>query len=245
VAAGALAAVLAVSMGTPLLLLISELPSLSDAARARGGGLGAIGNSLLVSAGSAALALAVAWPASAVVASRSRPALIALATLLLVPQCVPASAYGIAWVEMSSARGLPMDALGWLGPTLCLAARLGGPACLFLAAARLALPAEMLEAARIQEGRSLHRGLWIAAPQLVPPAVAAAGILLALSLNAVGILVLTVPPGFEVLPLRADNLLHYGLPEEAIALAIATAVLATAPALLLVGAARLLRSRSL
>jgi len=138
-----------------------------------------------------------------------------------------------------------MDSLGWLGPALCLAARLGGPACLFLAAARLALPAEMLEAARIQEGRSFRRGLWIAAPQLAAPALGAAGILLALSLNAVGLLVLTVPPGFETLPLRADNLLHYGLPEEAIALAIATALAAIAPALLFVGAARVVRSRSL
>jgi len=45
-----------------------------------------------------------------------------------------------------------------------------------------------------------------------------------------------------VLPLRTDNLLHYGLPEEAIVLVLATAALAAAPALALLWAARRLGS---
>ena len=225
----------------PLLILAASLPSFQTASRALGGGMGAMGNSLSVSGAAAGLALLLAWPASSVLAGSSRSTLVAVSTLLLLPQCVPASAYGIAWVELAAQLGPAgnriADQIGFLGPALCLAVCLAGPATLFLAGGRLALAEEAMEAARLQEARGLRRDIVIAAPQLASMALATAAILGALAMNAVGILVLTVPPGFEVLPLRTDNMLHYGLPEEAITLVLATAAVAAAPAVLLLLAA--------
>lgn len=100
-----------------------------------------------------------------------------------------------------------------------------------LAGARRSLPLEPIEAASIVQPSAWRRWVWVEFPLLGPSVAGIAGVVFALALNDAGILVLTVPPGREVLPLRVDNLLHYGLPEEAVALAMFTAGSAAIPAL--------------
>jgi ABC-type Fe3+ transport system permease subunit len=227
----------------PLVRLLLALPSGDDALRAWHGGLRAVGNSLMLSAMTAVVAVGIGWLASAAVVRCSRRALIAWVALLLLPLMVPASAFGIAWAQLTSLFVPWLASLTAASPVLCLVARLAGPATLFLAVARLGIPAETLEAAAIQDGRASSIERLVVLPHLAPFGLAAVGLLGALALNQVEILVLTVPPGFEVLPLRTDNLLHYGLPEEATLLALTTALAAVLPAFAMIVLARVLRRR--
>jgi ABC-type Fe3+ transport system permease subunit len=233
-----------VLVAPPWLRHLRAVGDAEAAGRAVLGGTEALLNSLALSLLAAGLAVLLGWAASPRLTQGPRWWRALLAAALLLPLFVPASAFGIAWIELRSWSGLPLPALQLLDPALCLGARFGGLAALYLAGVRLTLVAEPLEAARLQEASGLRRWLRIERPLLLPAALAAAGILVALNLNATGILVLTAPPGFEVLPLRVDNLLHYGLPEEASALALATAVAAALPVIVGLAAHRALRRRS-
>jgi len=227
----------------PMLGLLSAAdatPQTLDALRA---GAPALANSLATTAASVLIAIGLGVAASGALV-RARPATRALLSmLLLVPVCLPAPAYAIAWVALAAAwppalrDGLA--SLPALVPAFCIAARWAGLVALLAAAARLALPRSALDAARLQEGSAVRRFLRVELPLVVPVLLAAAAILSALSQGAIGILVLTVPAGFEVAPLRIDNLLHYGAREQAVALAVASAALAAGiPLALAIAASR-------
>lgn len=210
-----------------LLGTLEATPQSLDALRA---GAPALLNSLATTALSVGIALALGVAASGPLARASAGGRALLATWLLVPVCLPGPAYAIAWVELVGAwapalRG-GLASVPALVPALCIGARWAGPVALLVAAARSALPRGLLDAARIQEGSALRRLLRIELPLVAPVGLAAAAIVAALVQSATGILVLTAPPGFEVAPLRIDNLLHYGAKEQAVALALASAGLA-------------------
>ncbi len=228
-----LALLLLAVLAPPFARLLLDLPPTLEAARALGEGRGPIANALTTAGLAALLSFALAWPASAALSQRSRRGIALLAIPLLLPLSIPGAAYGIGWVELASRLGLAILP-GPLAPALCLAARFAGLCALLLAAARLRLPKAPLDAARIQEGRRLRRSLVVDTPPLVPVILACGTALFAFSLHAVAIHVLTAPPGFELLTVRVDNLLHYGLPGEARALALAAAALAAAPVAILV-----------
>jgi ABC-type Fe3+ transport system permease subunit len=230
--AGAAAGVALVALAPPWFGMLAPM-QLPVAFRAiLGGGWSATVNSIAVSSLAALVALGLAWPAARVVAKLEGRLFIACATVLLIPLFVPASAYGIGWVEFGTAAGGMVTALGHLGPGLCLASRFGGTAALVLAAVQRQLPRESCEAAVLYQPRAWRRWVGIEMPFVGPAAAASGTVIFALSMNATGILVLTMTPGAELLPLRIDNLLHYGLPEEASALATLAALIAALPALL-------------
>jgi ABC-type Fe3+ transport system permease subunit len=226
----------------PVLGLLSRLETAPGTLLALRAGAPALANSLATAACAVALALALGSAASGALLRAKPRSRCALAMLLLVPLCLPGSAYAIAWVELSAIwpRALkdPLASLPALLPALCIAARWSGPVALLMTAARLALPRGAIEAAFLQEGSRLRRFLRIELPLVAPVVLASCAILFALSQSAVGILVLTAPPGFEVATLRIDNLLHYGASEQAVALAIASAALAAIAPLVLAGVAR-------
>lgn len=235
-------AVLALVLVLPWLRILTGMPGLQAGRRAVAGGFDAIANSILLSVLAALLTLCLAWPASGRLVRGPTWRRAGLAVLLLVPLFVPASAFGISWVETANRWGLTAGRLGLLAPALCLAARLGGATALFLAGVRLSLPLETMEAALVFEGNPVRRWFWIELPMLLPYLAAVFGVLVALDLNAVDLLVLTVPAGYEILPLRIDNLMHYGLPEEASVLALVAGFLAAGPILVGAGIHRMLKA---
>ena len=207
----------------------------------------ALANSLAVSACAVLPALVLGAAASGPVVRAGPRFGAGLAMLLLLPMCLPGSAFAIAWVEL----------LGWLppplrtalsvapplAPALCIAARLAGVVALLLAAARLAVPRGAREAALLAESSATRRFLRTELPMVAPVALVAAAIVAALANAAAGTLVLTAPPGFEVAPLRVDNLLHYGAHGQAIALSAAGAGLTMGATLALAIAGGALRRR--
>jgi ABC-type Fe3+ transport system permease subunit len=231
----------------PVVGLVSQLEATPRSVDALRAGWPSLRNSLSISVLSLLLALGLGAAASGPLVRAGTALRCLLATLLLLPVCVPSPAYAIAWVELVSAwapglRGV-LASLPALVPALCIAGCWAGPVALIVAAARIALPKNALDAARIQEGRALRRFLRVELPLVAPAALVGAAFVTALAQSATGILVLTAPPGFEVAPLRIDNLLHYGAREQAVALAIGSAVLASGLPLALVGAARAVSRR--
>jgi ABC-type Fe3+ transport system permease subunit len=231
----------------PVIGILSQLEASQRSVDALRTGWPALGNSLATTSLSLLLALGLGVAASGPLVRARTAWRCLLATLLLLPICLPGPAYAIAWVELVStwAPGLRggLASLPPLVPALCIAGCWVGPVALLVAAARIALPRNALDAARIQEGRALHRFLRVELPLVAPVALVGAAFVAALAQSATGILVLTAPPGFEVAPLRIDNLLHYGAREQAIALAVASAALASGLPLALVGAARVASRR--
>jgi len=244
---GAAWGTLLAAISPPLCFLLARFPGVQASLFALESGWDATVHSIFIAAMTVCGTLALAVPGSAGLASCRQRWLSPIVALLILPYCVPASAYGIAWVElvgrfMPSSTALP-EYVNAFPSCLCLSIRFAGPTVLLLAGARRALPREAIQAAMLQESRATRRFIWIELPLMAPAILGCAAVLLALSLNAVDLLVLTVPPGFDVLPLRTDNLLHYGVPEEASILAFATAVLAAVPAAGLMGGSRLLWGR--
>ncbi len=234
---GRLVAILLVVAGVlvvvlpPLVGLLGSLPVGRALRRAIGSGMPAAANSVGIALVATFVCLMFAIPVSARLVALQPKRMALTSAALLLPVFVPASAFGIAWVELEAVMGRPVSRFGLVGPALCLAAHLGGAATLMLAGARRSLPLEPIEAASIVQPSAWRRWVWVEFPLLGPSVAGIAGVVFALALNDAGILVLTVPPGREVLPLRVDNLLHYGLPEEAVALAMFTAGSAAIPAL--------------
>jgi ABC-type Fe3+ transport system permease subunit len=210
-------------------------------------GAPALVNSLTATACAAGLALALGVAASGALIRATLGSRAVLAILLLLPACLPGPVYGIAWVELMSVAPavlrVALASLPALGPALCLAARWAGVVALLVAAARRALPTSALDAAALQQGSAARRFVRIELPWIAPALLASGAVLCALAQSAVGVLVLTVPPGFEVAPLRIDNLLHYGSRADAVALAVACAVFAAALPLALAAAARRVGNR--
>ena len=226
----------------PAVGLLGPLGSTPEGFRALRAGAPALANSMLTTMIAVLFAFALGVLASGAVV-RARPAgrSLLVATLLL-PACLPGPAFAIAWVELLTLLPASFQDTSsvWppLNPALCLAARWAGLAALLIAAARLALPQDLLDAARLQEGSPLRRAWHVELPLVAPVLVSAAALVAALCHGAVGTLVLTVPAGFEVAPLRIDNLLHYGAREDATALAVAAATLGAGIPLAMALAAR-------
>jgi ABC-type Fe3+ transport system permease subunit len=230
------------STAWPVFGLSSQVEATTRTLAALHSGASALVNSATVGVFSLVLALTLGSVASGAIA-RTRPGTRPLlAMLLLLPVCLPDSAYAIAWVELAAVWPAALrEGIGRvpaLVPALCIAARWTGAVALLVAIARLALPGRALDAARLQERSALRRLVRVELPLVAPVVLATAAILFALSQSAVGILVLTAPPGFEVASLRIDNLLHYGAREQAIALALASAASAAGVPLALAWAAR-------
>ncbi len=229
---------LTVTVGLPfagLFLGIERVPEALGAIRSSGG---AIGHSLGIALAGASLCPLLGLAASELIVRAPARARRALAAVLLLPLCVPSSAYAIAWVELGREWG-PFTVLpAFLEPALCLVGRWAGPAALLLAAARLSLPRGLREAALLQEESDIWRFLRVELPLIAPLALVASAAVAADSLAASGLLVLTVPPGIELLPLRVDNLIHYGERGAAAALALTQAILSAGLFLGLLGLAR-------
>jgi ABC-type Fe3+ transport system permease subunit len=231
----------------PALGLVSQLEATQSSWQGLRAGAPALANSLATTLAAVLLALAFGGMAAGALVRARAATRTALVAALLIPLCLPGPAFGIAWVELlsrwpSSLRVL-LAALPALAPALCIAARWAGLVAVLVAAARLALPQSALDAARLQEGNALRRALRIELPLIRPMLLAATAVVASLAHSATGTLVLTVPAGFEVAPLRIDNLLHYGARDQAVALAIATALIAAGiPLVLALSASRFWRN---
>ena len=227
--------------GAALLLPLSELVFSAATTRQPGAvlqaGLPAIRHSLTLSGTAVMLALLLGWPLSWSLARVRGAARTALGIAALLPLGVPSSAYGIAWVEATSHLPASAGLAYWIA-TACLAAQYAGAAALLLATARLGIERNVLDAARLYEPSFLRREWKLVVPTLLPMIGVLSAVVFARQLNAIGILVLTVPPGTEVLALRADNLLHYGRPDEAALLTVFSALLSGGIALALLGVFR-------
>jgi ABC-type Fe3+ transport system permease subunit len=238
------AALLGGSIVLPVSGLVLGIGNPSEALHTIRAAAPAIAGSLAIAGIAAALCPVLAFAASGLVARRAGALRRTCAVLLLLPLCVPSSAFAIAWAELRthSLAGWPLP--GILEPALCLTARWAGPMALLLGAGRLALPRGLMDAARLQEASPFRRFLSVEAPLLAPLVLIASALVGADSFAATGVLVLTVPPGAEVLPLRIDNLLHYGERGSAAVLALVQGALVVGLLLGLVGIAHALGRRS-
>jgi ABC-type Fe3+ transport system permease subunit len=240
-AAAALAVLAACTVG-PVVGLVGQVELTSRSLDALRSGVPALGNSLATTAASVLLAIALGVAASGAIVRACASTRSLLAVLFVVPLCLPGSAFAIAWLMLLSehAPGVREELvhLPAFVPALCIAARWSGPVALLVAGARIALPRSALDAARMQEGRDWRRLLRVELPLVTPVVLGAAAVLAALVQGATDILVMTAPPGFEVAPLRIDNLLHYGAREQAAALALASGTLAAGVPLAIAWVAR-------
>ncbi len=216
--------------GAPLAGVLFRMSTLAAYGRTLVSGWESIGHSLALAAIGAVATLILGWVGAVGLAHASKPMRICMAALWILPFALPATAFGIAWITLAGSLGEVGRFLAVLGPPVALAARCGGIAALLLYAVRRNLPAESTEAARLVEGRSWMREWRVTLPSMKHTAILVGALFFALHLNAVGVLVLTAPPGYELLPLRIDNLLHYGVPEEAALLAVVAAMIAAVPA---------------
>jgi iron(III) transport system permease protein len=135
--------------------------------------------------------------------------------VVLGPAALPASLIGVSLASLPGILpGLRFLRTGSLLTALGTTARFLPMAALVLLAAMRSLDPALLEAARVFQGSSWRRFLWISLPLLSPGLLAAAGLVFAWGLGELGSALLTVPPGSATLTLRIYNYLHYGASQE-------------------------------
>ncbi|TWT96992.1 putative 2-aminoethylphosphonate transport system permease protein PhnU [Botrimarina colliarenosi] len=145
---------------------------------------------------------------------------VGLAMLLAVPGPV----IGLVVIRLlNQPLDSPMALLGdlygtWFAPWFAQMVRITPAIALLLWPAALAVPAEWIDAARIDGAGSFARWRWVAAPSMAPALGAAWLAAFALSLGELSATVLVVPPGTPPLSVRMLSLLHYGVEDRVAAL---------------------------
>jgi iron(III) transport system permease protein len=224
--AGVTAALLALSLGIPLLQLAGSARTWTELSKLLQAAPGAVWHSAAYAAGAATAAVAAAaW----LTAGRRRglgwlwllfliPGMLLGQALLLGFQHTPLAGTTALVLVAFTLRYLPLGRAG-----LDLARREADPA--------------LLDAARLDGARGwalFRHGLW---PQVAPQAAATWYAIYLLGLWEVETLVFLQPPGGETLALRAFNLLHYGHTAQVNAICLVLLGLAVAPLALWTGLA--------
>lgn len=220
----------ALAFCTAILIPSAAVPlgALLFRARAPELAVGPLALSLGLALGSAALAVGVGLPLAHAAQRRGW-----LEVLVLLPLAVPPTALGIGlirtWGRLGLGMALPL--VGHLGRVL--------PFVVLVVAYGLRRVNPRLEEAALLSTGSWARIIWRVLAPCCRPFLAGAVLMAAvLSLGELGVSLLTVPPGFETIPLRAYNLLHYGAAGQVAALCLISVGMALGLSLLVVEASR-------
>ena len=129
---------------------------------------------------------------------------------MTVPLAVPAPLVGIGLIAVWN-RPVGVGVYGtWMMPVLAALARFTPLAAVIIAASMRRLNPTLIEAARLLESNRWRTWLLVQLPLLAPGLLAAAGLVICLTLGELGATLLVVPPGQATLTLRIYNFLHYG-----------------------------------
>lgn len=155
-------------------------------------------------------ALAAAWFV------RRRPVLeTALWGTVVLAGAVPAPLLGLLTALVCNQPGWPLlHALydrSIFAPVLVQAVRTWPWAAAVLIPAAKVFPESLLDQARTAGLSPLRLATAVLLPAFRRPLLLAAGLVAAVSLGELGATIVVAPPGFQLLSLRAFNLLHYGL----------------------------------
>ncbi|RIL11701.1 hypothetical protein DCC79_03980 [bacterium] len=144
-----------------------------------------------------------------------------------LPLAVPAPLVGIGLVVLWN-RPLAVPVYGSVVmPVLAGAARFTPLAAVVLAAHLRRQDDRLLDAARVFQA-SPWAGFWrVGVPLVAPGALAAAGVVFALTLGELGATLLVAPPGHGTLTVRIYNYLHYGAFDTVAGLCLVMVVITT------------------
>ena len=135
--------------------------------------------------------------------------------IVLGPAALPASLIGIGLASLpTTVPGLLFLRTGSLLTAFGTAARFLPMAVLVMLAALRTVDPALLEAARVFQGSSWRRLMWVYLPLLSPGLLSSGGLIFVWGLGELGSALLTVPPGSATLTLRIYNYLHYGASQE-------------------------------
>ena len=217
-----------VSLGLPLLQLVSEKRTWTELPGALAASRAAIGNSVWFAAVSATLVigLGVLGGAGHWGAVRSRAL---LGWFLWLPLLVPGVVLGIGWIALFNRawtwrfyQSIGIVILAFVVRYLALGWNTA-------AQAMQGLDRDLTDAARLEGANGWQLFRCVHWPQIAPQLGAAWYVVFLLCLWDVESMILVVPPGGETVALRVFNLLHYGHNAQVNALCLALLALAVAP----------------
>ncbi|HXP60639.1 MAG TPA: ABC transporter permease subunit, partial [Dongiaceae bacterium] len=221
-----------VSLGLPLLQLVSEKRTWTELPGALAASRAAIGNSVWFAAVSATLVIGLGVLGGAghcgAVRFKLRPGAL-LRWFLWLPLLVPGVVLGIGWIALFN-RSWTWRFYQSAGIViLALVVRYLALGWNTAAQAMQGLDPDLTDAARLEGANGWQLFRCVHWPQIAPQLGAAWYVVFLLCLWDVESMILVVPPGGETVALRVFNLLHYGHNAQVNALCLALLALAVAP----------------
>ena len=235
---GCTAAVCSLSVGLPLLQILSVRRTWEELPGALAAGQSAIWNSFWFAALSATTVIAIGVKVTTLSASTWRlkktkgtvPGL--LQSLLWLPLLLPGVLLGIVLIFLFNRPSFAMFYQSAGIVVLALSLRYFALGRTTLAKAAQTVDRDLIDVARLEGATRCQMFRYVHWPQISPRICAAWYVVFLLALWDVESLILLIPPGCETLALRVFNLLHYGHNAQVNALCLTLLVVALVPWLL-------------